>query len=78
MEGGATISYSYEADSALDGLDIDLLNTANDVIYSFDYTLANLMSSKDITNVAYEYDGTGTPDTTYAAANNLNQYPSRR
>ena len=76
IEGGVSaVSFAYEADSALDVLDIDLANTANDVIYNFDYTLANQMSLKDITNVAYEYDGTGTPDTTYAV-NNLNQYPS--
>ena len=76
IEGGVSaVSFAYEADSALDALDIDLAGTANDVIYSFDYTLANQMSLKDITNVAYEYDGTGTPDTSYTV-NNLNQYPS--
>jgi RHS repeat-associated protein len=72
---GRSVAYAFEADGALDLLDHrDSLN-ASTVSYSFDYNLANQVTSKAISNASFAFTPPANDNETYVS-NGLNQYSS--
>jgi YD repeat-containing protein len=73
---GAGMAYSYSNAGDLLTLNHDMSGTANDPHYTFTYTNAHELLTEANTKSAYLWQPSTTATTTYAAANNLPQYPS--
>ncbi len=73
---GASMAYTYSPAGDLWTLNHDMNGASNDPHYTFQYTNAHELYTEADTDPDYVWQPAGTATTTYAAANNLNQYPS--